>query len=137
MPHGIEAIKEHLKTVDNVPLLVSLFTDATPQTTQQMLEIFRDNGEVVLTIGAAYRAYNQRIYNTANISCSVFTLPNVVSFVPAQEQDLLDHFPTFHHQGLTKCDLKLSFDLIGLGSINLLQAHSFYRDVNLKDTGQC
>jgi hypothetical protein len=50
MPHGIEAIKEHIKTVDNVPLLVSLFTDATPDTTQQMIQIFRDNSEVGLMV---------------------------------------------------------------------------------------
>jgi hypothetical protein len=58
-----------------------------------------------------------------------------MSFVPAQEQDLLDQFPTFHTNSLTKCDLKLSFDLIGLGALNLLQAHSFYRDVHLNDSG--
>jgi len=31
LPHGIEAIRTHLETVDNVPLLVSLYTDATPE----------------------------------------------------------------------------------------------------------
>lgn len=51
MPHGIEAIKSHLQEVDNVPLLVSLFTDATPVSVKQMVQVFRDNGEVVLTIG--------------------------------------------------------------------------------------
>ena len=31
LPHGIKAIRNHLETVDNVPLLVSLYTDATPE----------------------------------------------------------------------------------------------------------
>ena len=41
--------------VDNVPLLVSLFTDSTPSTVKSMIDIFRENGEVVLSIGSAYR----------------------------------------------------------------------------------
>jgi hypothetical protein len=50
-----QAIRKHLKEVDNVPLLVSLFTDSTPATTKSMIEIFRENGEVVLSLGSAYR----------------------------------------------------------------------------------
>lgn len=51
MPHGIEAIRQHLLTVDNVPLLVSLFSDAVPETVEDMLGIFREYGETVLAIG--------------------------------------------------------------------------------------
>lgn len=55
LPHGIEAIKKHLIQVDNVPLLVSLFTDATPDTIKSMVGILREHGEVVMSIGSAYR----------------------------------------------------------------------------------
>jgi hypothetical protein len=37
LPHGIESVKRHLEEVDNVPLLVSLFTDVTKETTMQMV----------------------------------------------------------------------------------------------------
>ena len=37
LPHGIESVKRHLREVDNVPLLVSLFTDVTKETTMQMV----------------------------------------------------------------------------------------------------
>jgi hypothetical protein len=37
LPHGIESVRKHLKDVDNVPLLVSLFTDATKDTTTEMV----------------------------------------------------------------------------------------------------
>jgi hypothetical protein len=37
LPHGIESVKQHLKDVDNVPLLVSLFTDVTKTTTKEMV----------------------------------------------------------------------------------------------------
>ena len=39
MPHGVAAIKHHLFAVDNVPLLVSLYTDATPDTVKEMVEV--------------------------------------------------------------------------------------------------
>jgi hypothetical protein len=55
LPHGIEAIKTHLREVDNVPLLVSLFTDSTPSTIEDMVGIFQQHGEVVLSIGSSYR----------------------------------------------------------------------------------
>lgn len=39
LPHGIEDVKRHLREVDNVPLLVSLFTDATEESTMDMVGI--------------------------------------------------------------------------------------------------
>lgn len=41
LPHGVEDVKRHLKEVDNVPLLVSLYTDVTKETTAEMVgELF-------------------------------------------------------------------------------------------------
>lgn len=37
LPHGIDAVRQHLEEVDNVPLLVSLFTDVTKDTTKEMV----------------------------------------------------------------------------------------------------
>lgn len=39
LPHGIESVKRHLEEVDNVPLLVSLFTDVSKVTTTQMVSL--------------------------------------------------------------------------------------------------
>lgn len=36
LPHGIESVRTHLQEVDNVPLLVSLFTDVTKETTMEV-----------------------------------------------------------------------------------------------------
>lgn len=55
LPHGIAAILEHIERVDNVPLLVSLFTDATPATTKDMIGIYRQNHESVLAVGMSHR----------------------------------------------------------------------------------
>lgn len=124
MPHGVEAIKEHIANVDNVPLLVSLFTDATPVSIEEMVGVFRTNGEVVLSIGAGYRACNQQIYSSSNLSTSVTSLPNILPFIPAEEKDILALFPPYSSSSLTRSDLRLSFDLIGLGTLNLLQLRS-------------
>ena len=43
----------HLEQMDNVPLLVSLFTDCTPDTTKEMVGIMQDYGEVVVCAGSA------------------------------------------------------------------------------------
>ena len=37
LPHGVKDVKKHLEEVDNVPLLVSLFTDATKDNTAEMV----------------------------------------------------------------------------------------------------
>ena len=37
LPHGLENVRTHLREVDNVPLLVSLFTDVTKETTNGMV----------------------------------------------------------------------------------------------------
>ena len=38
-----------------VPLLVSLFSDCEPKANQEMVRIYQDNGEVVLTLGSSFK----------------------------------------------------------------------------------
>lgn len=38
LPRGIEEIRPHIENVDNVPLLVSLFTESTPTATREMVK---------------------------------------------------------------------------------------------------
>ena len=39
LPHGVEDVRKHLEEVDNVPLLVSLYTDVTKETTKEMVRL--------------------------------------------------------------------------------------------------
>jgi hypothetical protein len=39
LPHGVEDVRKHLEEVDNVPLLVSLYTDVTKETTRDMVRV--------------------------------------------------------------------------------------------------
>jgi len=40
LPHGVEDVRKHLEEVDNVPLLVSLYTDVTKERTTEMVSRF-------------------------------------------------------------------------------------------------
>jgi hypothetical protein len=150
MPHGIKAIEHHLKEVDNVPLLVSLFTDATTKTTRQMIDIFRDNGEVVLCVGSSCRLQNSGIFRASDLPVAVATLPGDQRQIPVSVADLVARFPSAGdlvplieatqaapavqpadaaviavasalNQRLCREDLILHFRLVGLGSAPLLQ----------------
>lgn len=46
LPKGIENMRAHIENVDNVPLLVSLFTDCTPSASREMLRIMQEYEQV-------------------------------------------------------------------------------------------
>ena len=71
LPAGIQNIRPHLEQMDNVPLLVSLFTDCTPETTREMVQILQENGEVVALIGSSANYHNMSIYLAADASIAI------------------------------------------------------------------
>ncbi|KAK8379307.1 hypothetical protein O3P69_019293 [Scylla paramamosain] len=71
LPKGIENIKPHLENVDNVPLLVSLFTDCTPPTTRAMLTLMQEYTEVTVVMGSSANADNMPLFMQADASLSV------------------------------------------------------------------
>lgn len=105
LPHGIEAIREHLQKVDNVPLLVSLFTDSTPETIHDMFGVFLDYNESVLCVGCAFRESNARLFRRADLSVSLEGLPGLpkISSLPAR-----------HPGRFSFCDAAFNEDLISL-----------------------
>ena len=68
LPKGIARIRPHLQNVDNVPLLVPLFTDCQPHAIQEMINIMQENGEVVVAIGNAWNPTNVLSFAQANLS---------------------------------------------------------------------
>ena len=71
LPHGIAGIREHIKMTDNVPLLVSLFSDATPESTSQMVSILQENHEVVCCVGSSIAVDNIPVLTQSNVCISV------------------------------------------------------------------
>lgn len=71
LPHGVEAIKRHLEEVDNVPLLVSLYTDSTPETISEMISIFQENNEVVMGVGSSLKESNAALFSKADTAVAL------------------------------------------------------------------
>ncbi|KAG7379218.1 hypothetical protein PHYPSEUDO_008869 [Phytophthora pseudosyringae] len=71
LPHGVEAIKRHLAEVDNVPLLVSLYTDSTPETISEMISIFQENDEVVMGVGSSLKESNAPLFSKADLAVAL------------------------------------------------------------------
>lgn len=160
LPHGINAIRKHLVEVDNVPLLVSLFTDSTPKTVTEMVSIFREYGETVLTIGSSYRANNQSIFSSSDVGIALSMLPgpnpsrgtsndtglgngstdNTGLGVPISLQDLLRLFPSMKMNCLSQEDLLLHIRLVSLGTVSLLQnpltsSSNEHSSIDIRDIG--
>ncbi|XP_067006534.2 endoplasmic reticulum magnesium-transporting P-type ATPase [Anabrus simplex] len=95
LPRGIEKIRPHLEQIDNVPLLVSLFTDCTPSVTCEMLHIMQEYGEVVCVIGSSANADNMSILMQADASIAVEPLyPQVCQKVPVFKETTPEQGPS-------------------------------------------
>jgi hypothetical protein len=75
LPRGVSTIRDHIAKVDDVPLHVSLFAECTPDSIQEMIEIFQEHGEVVCCIGSSLNPDNIELYSTADISISIDPVP--------------------------------------------------------------
>jgi len=128
MPHGIDAIKKHLQVVDNVPLLVSLYTDATPSSICDMINVFRSYGEVVLSIGSSYRTYNQSIFHESDLGIGIAMIPGSNSHIPSSVYGVISKVPSFSQVSLCQIDLLLTFRLVGIRSVPLLQLPYNFKD---------
>lgn len=142
MPYGVEEIKNHLKTVDNVPLLVNLYTDATPETVKSMVEVFNDYGEIVCSIGSgSYRSGNCAIFQASHIAISVAMMPAAGALnmndgcgggsIPGSVESVFNTFPLFSDTTLCASDMYMLHSLIGIGTVPLLQK-PFYAKQHLQ-----
>ena len=75
LPKGIDQVRPHLERVDNVPLLVPLFTDCTTDTIREMIAILQENREIVLCLGNAWNRENLTIFAQADMSLSLVPEP--------------------------------------------------------------
>ncbi|KRZ80792.1 Uncharacterized protein T10_12201 [Trichinella papuae] len=102
LPKGIDNIRPHLSNVDNVPLLVPLFTDCVEATTREMLRIMQENDECVCVVGSSLNVDNAELFCIADVAVSVEPdLP--VGCCADQEQDSGLSFGSFSgsNSGLT------------------------------------
>ncbi|KAM5127497.1 transmembrane protein 94-like, partial [Mantella aurantiaca] len=71
LPRGIHQVRPHLQNIDNVPLLVPLFTDCTPETMCEMIEIMQEYGEVTCCMGSSANVRNSGLFLQSDISISL------------------------------------------------------------------
>jgi len=71
LPRGISGIREHIRSVDNVPLLLSLFTDCKTHSMKEMIRIYQENGETVFCLGSSLKADNAAIFEQADLAASL------------------------------------------------------------------
>ncbi|XP_046427153.1 transmembrane protein 94 isoform X1 [Neodiprion fabricii] len=106
LPRGIDKIRPHIELIDNVPLLVSLFTDCNTVVTREMLHIMQDYGEVVCVLGSSANAENMPIFMQADAGVAVEPLyPQVCQKVPVM-------MPTTEDQGPSPVDLSRTLNSI-------------------------
>lgn len=106
LPRGIDKIRPHIELIDNVPLLVSLFTDCNTTVTREMLHIMQDYGEVVCVLGSSANAENMPIFMQADAGVAVEPLyPQVCQKVPVL-------LPTTENQGISPVDLSRALNSV-------------------------
>ena len=81
LPHGIQEIRHHLDNVDDVPLLVKLFTNSSPSTVRDMLHVMQDHGEIVCVVGSGMRTENASLFQDADVSIAIDCFPTHVGRV--------------------------------------------------------
>jgi hypothetical protein len=58
MPRGVQNVRPHLEDVDDIPLRLPLFANCDPDSVTEMMKIFQENGEVVLSVGVSSHESN-------------------------------------------------------------------------------
>ncbi|KAL7747749.1 hypothetical protein RI367_006872 [Sorochytrium milnesiophthora] len=71
LPRGVEAIRHHLRNVDDIPLHVSLFAESSPPANLEMIRILQEYGEVVCCVGSALSDANTACFAQADIGVAV------------------------------------------------------------------
>lgn len=91
LPRGIKNIEPHIQNVDNVPLLVSLFTDCSSVASKDMLRIMQKHGEVCVVMGSSANLHsNTQIFLQANCAIGCEPLyPQVCQNLPAYTESNL------------------------------------------------
>lgn len=77
LPVGISCIRNHLRSVDNLPLLVSLFSSSTVKETSQMLSIYWEYNEIPMFWGSSLSGSELLLRDSAALSIIVDPIPRM------------------------------------------------------------
>lgn len=68
LPQGVAEMRHHLNTVDNVPMLVPLFSECTPDRMREVIQIFQEYGETVCCLGSNRNFFNTPVFAQSDVS---------------------------------------------------------------------
>ncbi|EGD75662.1 hypothetical protein PTSG_07781 [Salpingoeca rosetta] len=71
LPRGINAIRPHIDEVDNVPLLVPLFSECSPAGISEMIDIYHENDMVVACLGSSLNPSHISCYAHSDVSIAI------------------------------------------------------------------
>uniref|UniRef100_UPI00398F64F0 transmembrane protein 94 isoform X5 n=1 Tax=Pristiophorus japonicus TaxID=55135 RepID=UPI00398F64F0 len=71
LPRGIHQVRPHLQNIDNVPLLVPLFTDCTQDTMCEMMKIMQEYEEVICCLGSSANFRNNCLFLQSDIGVAL------------------------------------------------------------------
>ena len=75
LPSGVDGIKRHLKEIDKIPLQVQMFCDVDARTTEQMFQIYQEEGDIVACIGNILNTENMSIFQQSNVAIGMRLAP--------------------------------------------------------------
>ena len=87
-------MRQHLLAIDDVPLLISLFCDATPATAAEMIAILQENGGVVCVVGSPLSSRHAAVFGQADVACSLEPLAAAECCIRAVRQACAAPMPT-------------------------------------------
>lgn len=67
LPRGVQNVRPHLLNVDDIPLRLSLFAECDPESIAEMIKIYQENDEVVISVGLASSLKNLKLLAQADL----------------------------------------------------------------------
>jgi hypothetical protein len=67
MPCGVSAVRQHIAAVDDIPLRIPLFFSVSQEASAGMVEVLRENGHIVATVGSDLQIGNAKVWGAADI----------------------------------------------------------------------
>eukprot|EP00002_Diphylleia_rotans_P025702 TRINITY_DN5088_c0_g1_i6.p1 TRINITY_DN5088_c0_g1~~TRINITY_DN5088_c0_g1_i6.p1 ORF type:complete len:1270 (+),score=233.21 TRINITY_DN5088_c0_g1_i6:49-3858(+) len=129
LPRGVENVRKHIDEVDNLPLLIQLFSGCTPSSTKEMIDIYQEHGDVVCHIGSSLRVENLAIFAKADISIAVSPMfPSRCQHQPVNP--FLNTLGTHHHHHSSRpCHESISSRLTTLSAFLTFPEYVTYDDL--------
>ena len=67
LPRGVNSIRKHIVEVDDIPLHVSTFAECRSESSREMLKIYLENGEAVVTVSSLLNSQAHMMFSVSSL----------------------------------------------------------------------